>query len=217
MGVLLFYLGILVFTAGMTLLVVFLIMRNKKWSWISGFILIFGLILFITGSSVIWNESVSMAKTTKSIDQSNLTKVEKVLVAAKAQEVTEIKDLEEQNAELKQNIEEYTNTLETLQNKVNEAEDKLSTLKGEMKKAEDEPIGLGAGVGYRVGQDLPANRYEVVPNEGVKTSLLVKTYSGKVKVDTVLESDGDIPSFVLEIESMDTIEVGAPVNLIPIK
>lgn len=201
----------------MTLLVVFLILKNKKWSWISGFILVFGLILFISGSSVIWTEAVSRVNSTNSIDQSNLTKVEKVLLTAKAQEVTEIKQLEEQNVELKQNIEEYTSTLDTLENQVSEAEDQLSTLKGEMKKAEDEPIGLGAGVGYRVGQDLPANRYEVVPNDGVKSRFVVKTYKGKVKVDTVLETDGDIPSFVLEVESMDTIEVEAPVELIPIK
>ncbi|WP_255248203.1 hypothetical protein [Terribacillus saccharophilus] len=217
LGVLMFYLGLLTFLVGIPLFVVFLALRNKKWSWVSGLILVFGFIVFISGVFSVWNKSVSLVDSADYLNPSNLTEIEKILVATKAQEITEIEQLVEHNRELRENIEENTSTLETLQNKVNDAEEDLLTLRGEMKKAEDEPIGLGAGVDYRADQDLPANSYQVVPKEGAKSRVIVKAYSGKVKVDIVIEAEGDVPSFVLKLESMDTIEVDASVDLIPLQ
>ncbi|MFP7477702.1 hypothetical protein [Terribacillus saccharophilus] len=217
LGVLMFYLGLLTFLVGIPLFIVFLALRNKKWSWISGFILVLGFIVFISGVFSVWTKSVSLVDSADYLNPSNLTEIEKILVATKAQEITEIEQLVEHNIELRQNIEENTSALETLQNKVNDAEENLLTLRGEMKKAEDEPIGLEGGVDYRAGQDLPANSYQVVPKEGAKSRVIVKAYSGNVKVDIVIEAEGDVPSFVLKLESMDTIEVDASVDLIPLQ
>ncbi len=212
-----FYLGLLAFVVGIPLFVVFLALRNKKWSWICGVILGFGLILFISGISSVWNTSVSLVDSADYLDPDNLTEVEKVIVATKAQEITEIEQLAERNRELMQNIEENTSTLESLQDRVNDAEEQLLKLRGEMKKAEDEPIGLSGGVDYRAGEDLPATLYQVVPRDGGKSRVIVKPYSGKVKVDIVLEAEGDVPSFVLNLESMDTIKVEGSVDLIPLE
>ncbi|PAE01471.1 hypothetical protein CHH48_01620 [Terribacillus saccharophilus] len=53
--------------------------------------------------------------------------------------------------------------------------------------------------------------------EGAKSRVIVKAYPGKVKVDIVIEAEGDVPSFVLKLESIDTIEVDASVDLIPLE